>query len=97
MADAAPSRVPAGVMTADAYFRWLGKNILTPNLIATRETPTRFVELSWGVGIDGEPIYGVTVVFRDRFDRSGLLERDDALSELFRDRKLAEERFKSAP
>ncbi len=39
-----------------------GKNIMTPNIISYEEFGDYVVELSKGIGMNGEDLYGVTVV-----------------------------------
>jgi hypothetical protein len=76
-------------MTARAAFAGLGKNFMTPDVIAYRwatiDGKRWAVELSEGTGFDHQPIYGVS--FRDPENPD---EADLELSRMFHSREEAE-------
>lgn len=61
-----------------------GKNVMTPDVIRYVHTPHLVIELSTGRGLDGDDLYGVTVVNKDTKQRE--LELDD----VFHSREFAE-------
>lgn len=52
------------------------KNFITPNVLSYSETHNYYIELSQGTGIDGQNIWGITVIEKDskehRHDLSNL-------------------------
>lgn len=69
-------------MSAHSYFKGIGKNIMTPYPLGYWEVDDLLIELSEGTGMEGEPIFGVSVVVPDPAYQSGYAP-DTEMSRLF--------------
>lgn len=65
-----------------------GKNFMTPDVIRYGETRSHFFELSEGTDLEGQPIYGVTVV--DWATHPADRKHNTKLSQVFHSREFAE-------
>ncbi|WP_199615043.1 hypothetical protein [Paenibacillus alkalitolerans] len=55
----------AKLKSAEEAFRGMVRNFMTPKVLGYYEAGLYAAELSEGTGVDGEPIFGVSVMRRD--------------------------------
>ncbi|KIL38008.1 hypothetical protein SD70_29365 [Gordoniibacillus kamchatkensis] len=57
---------------AREVFQTVEPNFMTPNVLSYHEAGVYAIELARGIGVDGEPIFGVSVLKRDGSDARDL-------------------------
>ena len=80
------------------YYNWLShhRNLMTPDVIVVKQEGRFFVELSEGAGIEGSPLYGVSVIEWDGNNFCAISKLSDAWSKSFKDKRAALHHFEMA-